>query len=160
MEYRLELLRTEIEKIILKQEPKYIPTYLSHMYGVTQFCTLLALKRNLNAELAATCGVLHDIFYMSGNSSEYHAEKGAKLAKAILEAMELYRADEIQTVTTAIAHHSDKAHVHGPYDELLKDADVLDHCLYNTSFPIAPREQARFGKLQKELGLYGAAERG
>ena len=32
-----------------------------HLYGVSQACVLIALKRGENAELAATAGMLHDI---------------------------------------------------------------------------------------------------
>lgn len=39
--------------------------HLSYMYGVARFRALLSLKRDLNAGLAATCRMLHDIFYMS-----------------------------------------------------------------------------------------------
>ena len=33
-----------------------------HLYGVSQACVLIALKRNENAELAAAAGMLHDIY--------------------------------------------------------------------------------------------------
>ena len=42
---------------------------------------------------------------------------------------------------------------HGPYDELLKDADVLQHYLYNTSDPIQENERLRLTVLLKELGI-------
>ena len=38
--------------------------------------------------------------------------------------------------TSAISKHGDKGAIHDPYDELLKDADVMDHCLYNVDLPI------------------------
>lgn len=153
MENRLERLRNEIDKIIFKEKSDRIRMYISHMYGVAQFCTLLAMKRNLDVELATTCGMLHDIFYMSGGVSDNHAAKGAAQAETILKAMGLYRDDEIKTVTTAILRHSDKTHIHEPYDELLKDADVMDHCLYNTAFPIAQWEMERYRKLLIEFGI-------
>lgn len=74
-------------------------------------------------------------------------------AEMILKAMGLYRDDEIKTVTTAILRHSDKTHIHEPYDELLKDADVMDHCLYNTALPIAQWEMERYRKLLIEFGI-------
>ena len=55
MENRLERLRNEIDKIIFKEKSDRIRMYISHMYGVAQFCTLLAMKRNLDVELATTC---------------------------------------------------------------------------------------------------------
>ena len=131
MENRLEKLRNEIDKLILTGDSQNIRIYISHMYGVARFCTLLALKRNMNVELATTCGMLHDIHYMTGGSTDNHAIKGAEQAKTILEKLDLYNNDEIKIITTAISKHSDKSTVNEPYDELLKDADVMDHCLYN-----------------------------
>jgi len=37
------------------------------------------------------------------------------------------RLDEIDIIITAISRHNDKNTVHKPYDELLKDADVMSH---------------------------------
>ncbi len=153
MENRLEILRNEIDKIVLNEKSEHIRMYISHMYGVARFCSLLAMKRNLNVELATTCGMLHDIFYMSGGASDNHAARGAEQAEAILKAMGSYSDDEIRTVTTAISRHSDKKHIHEPYDELLKDADVMDHCLYNTAFPIAQHETERYRNLLMEFGI-------
>lgn len=67
--------------------------------------------------------------------------------------MNSYSDDEIKIITTAISRHSDKEYIHEPYDELLKDADVMDHCLYNTAFPIAQREIERYHNLLIEFGL-------
>ena len=144
MENRLEILRNEIDKIIFNEKSDNIRMYISHIYGVAQFCTLLAMKRNLNVELSTTCGMLHDIFYLFDGTGDNHAAKGAEQAETILKAMRLYSDDEIKIVTTAISRHCDKKHIHEPYDELLKDADVMDHCLYNTAFPIAQWETERY----------------
>lgn len=89
MENRLEILRNEIDKTILNEKSDHIRMYISHMYGVARFCTLLAMKRNLNVELATTCGMLHDIFYMSGGTSDHHAAKGAEQAETILKKNEV-----------------------------------------------------------------------
>ena len=56
MENRLEILRSEMDKLIFASSlpRKYFP----HLYCVSHFCTLLALRRKLNVELATTCGML------------------------------------------------------------------------------------------------------
>ena len=33
-----------------------------HLYGVSQACAILAMKRNENVELAVIAGLLHDIY--------------------------------------------------------------------------------------------------
>ena len=156
MENRLEDLRREIDKLVLEGNHENICMCISHMYGVARFCTLLAMKRNLNIELATTCGMLHDIHWMTGGSSDNHAEKGAERADAILKARGAYCDDEIKIITTSISKHSDKSRVDEPYDELLKDADVLDHCFYNADFLIAEKEMNRYKNLLIELGLTSA----
>ncbi len=154
---RLEVLRDEIDRLILIGNPdgdhRKIRKYISHMYGVGRFCTLLALKRELNAELATTCGMLHDIYYMTGGSVENHTVGGAEQAREILQSMNAYSDNEIDIITTAILKHDDKDAQHEPYDELLKDADVLDHGLHNINFPVNERETARYNNLLAELQL-------
>ena len=43
-------------------------------------------------------------------------------------------------------------HLHEPYDEILKDADVLSHCFYNPDFPVSDWESGRYTNLLVELG--------
>ncbi|WP_031420426.1 HD domain-containing protein [Lachnoclostridium phytofermentans] len=153
MQNRLEELRKMLDRIVIGNEPDKICMYASHMYGVSKFCTLLAEKRNLNAELATTCGMLHDIGYMAGGSSDNHAIEGAKRAETLLKEMKAYNDNEIKIITNAIANHSDKRSIHDEYDELLKDADVMDHCFYNNDFSIAEWEFDRYNNLLIEFGI-------
>jgi len=151
MENRLELLRIEMDKLIMaSQHPR---AYFSHLYCVSHFCTLLALRRNLNVELATTCGMLHDIANVNGSGGDNHALKGAEEAEELLKAMNLYNEDEINIIVTAISRHNDKNTIHEAYDELLKDADVMSHCFYNHDFPIAEWEMSRYKNLLTELCL-------
>jgi uncharacterized protein len=150
MENRLEILRNKINSQINHSD---MCLCISHVYGAAKFCTLLAMKRNMNIELAATCGMLHDIHWITGGSIDNHAAKGAAQAETILKSMNLYSDDEIKTITSAISNHSDKSNVHDPYSEMLKDADVLDHCFYNVDFPIADKEIVRYKNLLLELGI-------
>lgn len=153
MEDRLEVLRNEIDKLVLNGRHDNVRMYISHMYGVSRFCTLLAMKRDLNVEIAAACGMLHDIFYMTGGTGGDHAANGARQAEEILKSIGMYTDDEIKLITEAVSKHSDKDLIDGPYDELLKDADVMDHCLYNTSFAVADNEADRYRGIMAEFGV-------
>ena len=75
MENGLEVLRRKLDQIVTDNEFGQICMYASHMYGVSKFCALLAAKRDLNAKLAAVCGMLHDIGYMAGGNSDNHAKE-------------------------------------------------------------------------------------
>ena len=150
---RLEALRLIIDDLIFEKQPNNVRYFISHLYGVQRFCTLLAMKRGLDAEIAATCGMLHDIYQVTAGTTEEHAIKGAKVAEKILKSTKQYSKEEIDVITTAISWHSKKKKIHGPYDELLKDADVLDHCFYNPVFPVLEKEIVRYNNLLRELAL-------
>jgi len=151
MENRLETLRNEIDKLIYEKRPEKIRFFVEHLYSVARYCSLLALKRNLNQEIAMTSGMLHDIANVNG-SGDNHALKGAEQAEVLLKTINLYTDEEIKIITTAISKHSDKQAIHEPYDELLKDADVMSHCFYNPDFPISEWEIERYKNLLEELG--------
>jgi uncharacterized protein len=149
---RLENLRYIINKLIMENCPNESVYFVSHLYGVSYFCALLAIRRGLDPEIAATCGMLHDIYQVTAGTIEKHAIKGAGEAERILRAMNAYSNEEIAVITTAVSWHSKKRKVHEPYDEILKDADVLNHCLYNTGFPIIEKDAERYKNLLAELG--------
>lgn len=153
MENRLELLREEVDKLIMNGDRDKICLLSSHIYGVSKFCALLAAKRNMNVELSAVCGMLHDIYYTTDSSGNNHALKGAEQAEKLLKRLNIYTDNEIEIIVNSVARHSDKRIIHEPYDELLKDADVMDHCFYNNDFPIAEWEIERYNKLRAELAL-------
>ena len=150
---RLEILRWEIDRLIMEKQEDKCKYFFIHLYGVSNFCVLLALKRGLDPELAAACGMLHDIYQITDGIIEQHGVKGAEKAGHILKTSGLYSSDEIDIITTAISRHSKKRKNHdGAYDELLKDADVLSHCFYDPDDPIIEKEALRYNNLLIELG--------
>lgn len=82
-----------------------------------------------------------------------HAHQGAVMAKEILEELGIFTGLEIDMICDAIYHHSDKAKMHTPFVEVLMDADVLQHYLYNPFFTVSGHAERRLEKLQKEFGL-------
>jgi len=122
-----------------------------HLYGVAQNCTMLAIKRKLNVELCTIIGMLHDIYTYKIGYAKEHALLGAIEAENLLRDLEVFTEEEIEVIKTAISHHSDKKTIHDKYSELLKDADVLQNSLYNTSYEIKHRK--RLKKAFKNLGI-------
>ena len=90
--------------------------------------------------------------YKTGSYDD-HAHLGADLARKILGKLELTTPEETDIICSAIYHHDDKAAIDSPMDELLKDADVIDHCFKDASKPVKEKEQKRYDALCKELGL-------
>lgn len=151
---RLEIVRNYIDNIFLNvtdangRRCEYL-----HSYGVAQACTLIALKRNENAELATMTGMLHDIYSLSKGDSCDHAHKGAILAREILTELKIVDEKEMDIICSAIYNHSDKEKTHCSFDEVLIDADVLQHCLYTVGFNVKEHEKKRFQSLKVEFGL-------
>ena len=151
---RTEKVREKVDEILLKMtdNEERRCAYL-HLYGVSQACALLALKRRENVELATIAGMLHDIYSYANMDSRDHAHKGAEMAREILDSLHIFTEGEKELICTAIDTHSDKAMVHDWLDEILKDADVMQHVLYNPLCDIKQHEEKRFSLLKKEFGL-------
>ena len=149
---RLELVRKEIDIILLSQPDVELRRrgYI-HLYGVAQNCSILAIKRGLDIELASIIGMLHDIYTYKHGYVKEHALLGAPEAEKILCELNFFTKEEIQMVKSAITNHSDKKTKHDKYSELLKDADVLQNSLYNTSFEI--KHVKRLKKVFKNFGI-------
>ena len=116
---------------------------IAHLYGVSLAATMIARKRGLDPEIASMAAMLHDL----------HAYEGAELASEILDELKLTDEAETELICSAIYHHSDKLVMDTPMDEVLKDADVIHHCMYDLSKTIKEKEQVRFEKLCAEFGL-------
>ena len=125
----------------------------AHLYGVSLAAQMLAKKRGLDPELAGMAGMLHDMHAYKTGSYDDHAHLGAELARKILGKLELTSPEETDIICQAIYHHDDKASIDGPMDELLKDADVIDHCFKDSTKPVKEKEQKRYESLCKELGM-------
>lgn len=125
---------------------------VAHLHGVALAAAMLARKRGGNAELATMAGLLHDLHAYQSGSYEDHAHRGAELARAILNDMKLTTSEETEIICSAIYHHDDKAIVDAPMDELLKDADVIDHSLSDPTREVKAHERERYGRLCVEMG--------
>jgi HD superfamily phosphodiesterase len=152
---RLERVREEVDSILqrlVSDEDRRCG--FIHLYGVSLTATWLAERRGLDTELAAVAGMLHDLATYATGDSTNHAAASARLASRTLEQSGLFSKDEIEVITHAIARHSDKAAVDGPMGELLKDADVAQHWLYNPSLAPQASHADRRIRLRKELTHY------
>lgn len=105
-----------------------------HLYGVGQAAAMIALKRGHSrevAELAVIAGMLHDWCKYERDIDDDHARISAKDARVVLEKAGCFTVEEMDRIETAIYKHSDKSVVDSEFDEILKDADTLQHVLRN-----------------------------
>lgn len=149
---RLRALRALMgERIAAAHKPEDIPNFTDHLYGVSTCAMLLARRRGLDAQLAGAIGLVHDIWTLATGDAHKHGEKGAPLAHALVLTAG-YTMEEADTVADALRHHSDKTGLHGPYAELLKDADTLQPWLARGT-ESNPDRARRMAQMAAELGL-------
>ena len=126
-----------------------------HLYGVAQAAALLAMQRGLDPELATVAGMLHDIDTYRTVAGPDHAVRSADEARRILLEAGSFAAEEMEAICAAVRRHSDKGAVHGPLDELLKDADVWQHYLYNVTLPPHEGHGPRRDALRRQFSVDG-----
>lgn len=150
LEYIRQIIDQQLAHLYNEEKRKY--AYI-HLYGVSQCCILLAMKRGLNYELAGIMGMLHDLATYTKNCRQKdHAYLSAKMAQEILEQSELFTQEERDIIVQAIDHHSDKmCTADSIYDELLKDGDVLQHYFYNPAMPLPDAHKVRLYYLLENL---------
>ncbi|UCF09910.1 MAG: HD domain-containing protein [Candidatus Bipolaricaulota bacterium] len=149
---RLERVRQIVDSILRDvADPEDRRCGFVHLYGVSLTATLLARERGLDPDLAAVAGMLHDLVsYESGDPAD-HGPRSSRRARELLRDVDGFTVEEIDAICSAVAHHSDKAGEHGPFEELLKDADVLQHYLYNTRLAPQRGHEDRRARLLEAL---------
>ena len=125
---------------------------VAHLHGVSLAAAMIAKKRGEDPELASMAGLLHDLYAYKSGSYDDHAHKGADLAKKILNDLGSVSKEELDTICSAIWHHNDKENTDSSMDEVLKDADVIDHSLTNPTKEVKSHEAARYARLCDEFG--------
>ncbi len=125
----------------------------AHLYGVSLAAALIAEKRGLDSELLCMAAMLHDLHAYRSGSYDDHAHLGAELAREILGKLNLTTPEETEKICSAIYHHDDKLVTDAPFDEALKDADVIDHCFKDPSKEVKEKERSRYQALKAEFGL-------
>ena len=131
---------------------------MAHLHGVSLAAVMIARKRGQNQELAAMAGLLHDLWAYKSGSYDDHAHLGADYARKVLQKSGSMTSEEVETIYSAIWHHDDKANIDKAFDEVLKDADVIDHCLTDPTKEIKEKERIRYEKLCQEFDLMEAGK--
>ena len=156
---RLKELRKYVESELNKMvDADRRNSAIVHLYGVSLAATMIAKKRGLDPEIASMAAMLHDMHAYKTGSYDDHAHLGADLAREILGELKLTDETETDIICSAIYHHDDKLVVDklvtdSPMDEVLKDADVIHHCMNDLSKAVKEKEKVRFANLCAEFGM-------
>lgn len=134
---RIDSVRAYVDNIFdLITDPVEKRDACIHSYGVSHCCVLLAAKRGLNTELAAAIGLLHDVYRYKTGISALHSQNGAEMVRVAFKYImkDIFSDDEQIIIKSAIYHHANKGYVHDEYDELLKDADVIQRLALDNTY--------------------------
>ena len=148
---RIQLVRGVVCRLLEQQEMSLRASGYVHLFGVAQACMMIALKRGEDAELACVAGYLHDIASYTTGDGTAHARRGAEMARKLLKATELFSPEETEKICVAIMLHSDKGRKDDPFSEVLKDADVMQHFLFDPE-DIVKKDRERCKLLREEFG--------
>ena len=135
---RLDEVRNILDPIIkgIEDEEAKRGAYV-HLYGVGLMASVLALKRGHSrriAELAEIAGMLHDLLTYVDRSQDTddHAHTCADHAREhVLNRVKSFTEEELDMIYAGIYNHSDKGIKGHWFDEIIKDADALQHALRN-----------------------------
>ncbi len=149
---RLEKVRQAVDTILRRQaDEEERRCGFVHLYGVAALCAQIAIRRGLDPQLCAVAGMLHDISSYKTGDPTGHARLSAIEAERIMTESGEFAEDEIALVREAISCHDVKDRVDGEMADLLKDADVLQHYLYNPALTDLSKANARNSRLSDVL---------
>ncbi len=123
-----------------------------HAYGAAACCAMLAARRGVNTEIAYISGLLHDLYAFQTGSYMCHAPSGADLAGELLRGLNFTDEEKI-IIQSAVFHHAYKDIVHDVYDEILKDADVLQPFFSDSGTRVSSLTRGRLEKTLLSLSI-------
>jgi len=97
----------------------------SGVSGVSSFAAMLAMRRGQSPEIAATAGLLHRYYFMKTGLPYFPGPNSAEAVRPILRDSLAYSDVELRVILRSIFYHEARALVHGPYEEIIKDAIML-----------------------------------
>ncbi|MCK5757837.1 MAG: HD domain-containing protein, partial [Clostridiales bacterium] len=105
-----------------------------------------------------TAGILHDLwlycnFPLERDVHKIHDEIGSRMAEEILESSGKYSKDDINLICRMIFRHNKKDETDGVYEEVLKDADALQHYTNNSDYDKRYNYHGRIEPLLDEFGI-------
>ena len=151
---RIDKVRERVDTLLkeIKDEEQKRCAYV-HLYGVGLMAATIAIKQGYSretAELAEIAGILHDLYcyiYPDEDTAD-HAHKCADYAvNEILSGIRGFSDEDKRLIYSGIYNHSDKDVTGDAFDEIIKDADALQHSLRN------PCEEYFFQKERTQQAL-------
>ena len=116
---------SNLDSSVIKQEAS------AQLYGVSSFASMLAMKRGLDTEIAAITGLLHNYYFYKTGVSYFPGINSAETVRPIIRDLSIFSKDEQLVILRAIFYQNQRNQVHGPYDEIIKDAIIIQKFFNN-----------------------------
>lgn len=133
------------------------PTFdeMMHVYGTAYLCAAIAAARGLNPKLAFIIGLLHDTGRIPTDIGDGgHGPKGAELVRKLLGDTGRFTGDELDIICRAIHNHSNKKDIGTEYEEVVKDADVVERIfIMKDRYESNKKKRKRLKSTLSELGI-------
>jgi len=124
-----------------------------HLFGVSNFASMLAIRRGQDSEIAAIAGLLHDFYFYKTGIKDFPGPNSADAVRPILRAIQVFTDEELSVILRSIFYQEDKHRVHGPYDEIIKDAILMYLYFQNSGNNFSKIEINRIQNVFFDLGI-------
>ncbi|WP_257031444.1 CHAP domain-containing protein [Paenibacillus sp. E222] len=151
---RVELVRALVlETLLTTVNTSKNEEALFNLFGVSSFASLLAIRRQQNSEIAAIAGLLHDFYFYKIGIKYFPGPNSADSVRPILRSTQIFTDEELSVILRSIFYQKDKHRVHGPYEEIIKDAILIQMYVQNPEDLFSDIEINRLQKGFVELGI-------
>ncbi|MHA7584229.1 CHAP domain-containing protein [Paenibacillus vandeheii] len=151
---RVELVRALVlETLHIIENTSKKEEALVNLFGVSSFASLLAIRREQSSEIAAIAGLLHDFYFYKTGIKCFPGPNSADSVRPILRSTQIFTDEELSVILRAIFYQNDKHRVHGPYEEIIKDAILIQMYVQNPGYHFSKVEINRLQIVFVELGI-------
>ncbi|MBD3921733.1 CHAP domain-containing protein [Paenibacillus sp. PR3] len=98
---------------------------MAYLSSVSNYASKLAMTRGQNPEIAAIAALMHNYYWIKTGMTSFPGPNSADAARPVLRQTQLFSNEELSVILRAIFYQDDRHLVHGPYEEIIKDAIVL-----------------------------------
>ncbi|NLL05275.1 MAG: hypothetical protein GX270_05700 [Clostridiaceae bacterium] len=122
------------------------------LYGVSSYCSMLAMRRGLDYEVCSVAGLLLD--YASVRmGKEISSRVCASEAVKVLRTIGCFDNNEMELIERMILNVSKEDRNEEQYEELLKDALLLKTYIFNKDIYCSDANKERLKETLKELNI-------
>ncbi|MFD1676719.1 HD domain-containing protein [Alicyclobacillus fodiniaquatilis] len=129
---RLGSVRKLIRKMLPTIETNVETSTWLHLSAVSTFASMLAMRRGQDSEIAAIAGLLHDYYFYKTGIKDFPGPNSADAVRPIIRGMQIFTDEELTVILRSIFYQEDRHQIHGPYEEIIKDAVLLQAYFQDT----------------------------